>query len=33
MDESRLGIMTTDTSTKLAMEECKIGNEKLKFTE
>ena len=26
-----LGIMTTDTKPKLAMEECKIGNEKIKI--
>ncbi len=26
-----LGIMTTDTKPKLAMEECEIGNEKIKI--
>ena len=26
-----LGIMTTDTKPKLAMEECRIGNEKIKI--
>jgi glutamate N-acetyltransferase/amino-acid N-acetyltransferase len=31
--KAALGIMTTDTKPKLAMEECKIGNKKLKFME
>ena len=29
--KAALGIMTTDTKPKLAMEECKIGNEKIKI--
>ena len=29
--KASLGIMTTDTKPKLAMEECKIGNEKIKI--
>jgi len=29
--KAALGIMTTDTNPKLAMEECKIGNEKIKI--
>ena len=29
--KAALGIMTTDTKPKLAMEECKIGNEKVKI--
>ena len=31
--KAALGIMTTDTKPKLAMEECKIGNKKLRFME
>ena len=31
--KAALGIMTTDLKPKLAMEECKIGNKKLKFME
>ena len=29
--KAALGIMTTDTKPKLAMEECKIGNKKIKI--
>ena len=29
--KAALGIMTTDTKPKLAMEECKIGNDKIKI--
>ena len=29
--KAALGIMTTDTKPKLTMEECKIGNEKIKI--
>ena len=31
--KAALGIMTTDTQPKMAMEECYIGNNKLKFME
>ena len=31
MDESSLGIMTTDTQPKMAMEECFIGNNQVKI--
>ena len=31
MDEVALGIMTTDTQPKIAMEECKIGNTSIKI--
>ena len=29
--KAALAIMTTDTKPKLAMEECRIGNEKIKI--
>ena len=31
--KAALGIMTTDTQPKMAMEECYIGKNKLKFME